>query len=530
MTRPDGIPDLPGAQAPERATRNGTGWYAVTGLSAGAFGIGAASLLAWIVDALSGATRSADPLVAVGGWIVDGVPPAVKAAAVNLFGTADKIALWCGLALVMGAILAGLGVLAARAPRLALGGVTVVVAIAALIVATRPDAAAMSALPTVGGGGVWAVLLTGWIGDRADQQRAGTGQPGLADRRSVLRLAAGAAAVSAVPIGRGLTAGSGAQTARASIVLPTAGATAPAAAAADLGTPGALPWQTPASAFFRIDTALRVPSVDPATWSLRVIGEVEREIVLTWAELLRKPLVERWVTLACVSNEVGGDLVGNARWLGWPVRELLAQAGPRAGADMVLSRSIDGWTAGTPLTALTDDRDALLAIGMNGQPLPANHGFPVRLVVPGLYGYVSATKWVTELKVTRFETDQGYWTPRGWSAFGPVKTASRIDVPRSGREVRAGTVAVAGVAWDTGRGIAAVQVRIDDGPWQPARLGDEPATSAWRQWVYTWDAQPGSHTVTVRAQDGTGQWQTADVRPSHPDGATGLHTITVRVV
>jgi DMSO/TMAO reductase YedYZ molybdopterin-dependent catalytic subunit len=235
------------------------------------------------------------------------------------------------------------------------------------------------------------------------------------------------------------------------------------------------------------------------------------------------------VTLTCVSNEVGGDLVGNALWTGWPVRELLAMARPRAGADMVLSRSSDGFTAGTPIGALTDDRDALLAVAMNGEPLPFEHGFPVRLVVPGLYGYVSATKWLTELKVTTFAADQGYWTPRGWSARGPVKTQSRIDVPRIGDHVKAGTVAVAGVAWAQHRGITGVEVQVDEGPWQGARLAAEPTTDAWRQWVLEWAATPGSHNLRVRAKDSTGQFQVAAEAPPAPDGATGYHQIVVNV-
>jgi hypothetical protein len=235
------------------------------------------------------------------------------------------------------------------------------------------------------------------------------------------------------------------------------------------------------------------------------------------------------VTLMCVSNEVGGDLTGNAVWTGWPVRELLKMAGPQPGADMVLSTSIDGWTAGTPLSVLTDDRNALLAIAMNGEPLPLEHGFPVRMVVPGLYGYVSATKWVTELKVTSFADDEGYWTPRGWSARGPVKTESRIDVPRSGDRVKTGTVAVAGIAWAQHRGIKAVEVRVDDGPWQAARLAEEPTIDSWRQWVLQWQAVKGSHTITVRATDAEGMVQTAQEAPPAPDGATGWHTITVNV-
>jgi DMSO/TMAO reductase YedYZ molybdopterin-dependent catalytic subunit len=281
--------------------------------------------------------------------------------------------------------------------------------------------------------------------------------------------------------------------------------------------------------FYRIDTALVVPRLDATQWRLRVTGMVDREVEIDWATLQGKPMREALVTLTCVSNEVGGDLIGNAVWTGWPVRELLAMAGPQAGADMVLQTSADGWTCGTPLTALTDDRNALLAIRMNGEPLPFEHGFPVRLVVPGLYGYVSATKWVTELKVTTFAKDQGYWTPRGWSAKGPIKTASRIDVPRVGATVPAGRVAVAGVAWAQHRGIRKVEVQVDDGPWQQARLAEEPTIDAWRQWVLPWDATRGSHTIRVRATDGLGELQTSVEAPPAPDGASGWHTITVRV-
>ena len=259
--------------------------------------------------------------------------------------------------------------------------------------------------------------------------------------------------------------------ARGRLTLPAAASPAPAIpAGAEAGVEGIAALVTPNPDFYRIDTALSVPSVNPDQWTLKVTGMVDREVSLSFAELLAKPLVERHITIACVSNGVGGDLIGNARWLGWPVRELLAQARPQPGADMVLSRSADGWTAGTPLEVLTEDRDALLAVGMNAEPLPLEHGFPVRLVVPGLYGYVSATKWVTELKVTRFADDAGYWTPRGWSERGPIKTSSRIDVPRSGRPVSAGTVVIAGVAWAQHTGIGKVEVRIDRGPWRDAEL------------------------------------------------------------
>ncbi|MBF6174536.1 molybdopterin-dependent oxidoreductase [Nocardia blacklockiae] len=299
--------------------------------------------------------------------------------------------------------------------------------------------------------------------------------------------------------------------------------------AAELRVPGLTPYVTPNSDFYRIDTALVVPQVSTETWSLRIHGMVEREIRLSYADLARRTPVERLVTLTCVSNPVGGDLIGNAHWLGYRLDELLAEAGPHPDADMVLSRSIDGFTAGSPLATLTDGRDALLAVGMNGEPLPVRHGYPARLVVPGLYGYVSATKWVTELEITRFDRAQAYWTKRGWSARGPIKTGTRIDTPRVGARLTAGRVPVAGVAWAQHRGITAVEVQIDDGPWQPARLAAEPSTDTWRQWVYDWDATPGPHTLRARATDGTGEVQTSDLRDVIPDGATGYPDVSVRV-
>ncbi len=241
-------------------------------------------------------------------------------------------------------------------------------------------------------------------------------------------------------------------------------------------------------------------------------------------------MVEALVTLTCVSNEVGGNLAGNAVWTGWPVRELLARAGVQEGADMVLSTSADGWTAGTPIEVLTDDRNALLAVWMNGEPLPAQHGFPVRMVVPGLYGYVSATKWVVDLLVTRFDQDQGYWTPRGWSERGPIKTASRIDVPRQGSEVAAGPAVIAGVAWDQHTGIERVEVRVDGQEWQEAELAAEPTVDAWRQWRLRWDAEPGDHTIEVRATNRDGEVQTEERQPPAPNGASGWHTVDVTAV
>ena len=318
--------------------------------------------------------------------------------------------------------------------------------------------------------------------------------------------------------------------ARRLFTLPTPAVAVPAVpAGAALDIPGLAPLVTPNSDFYRIDTALLVPAVDPETWSLKVFGLVDSEVTITFGELLALGLEESYTTLACVSNYVGGGLIGNALWLGYPIRKLLERAGPQAGADMVLSRSIDGFTASTPLGALTDDRNAILAVAMNGEPLPAEHGFPVRMVVPGLYGYVSATKWVTELKVTRFADDAGYWTPLGWSARGPVKLSSRIDTPRSGARLEPGSAVIAGVAWSQHVGVSRVEVRVDDGDWNEATLAVDLTVDSWRQWFIPWTATSGNHTVTVRATDANGVLQTEAVADVAPNGATGWHSIAVSV-
>jgi DMSO/TMAO reductase YedYZ molybdopterin-dependent catalytic subunit len=313
----------------------------------------------------------------------------------------------------------------------------------------------------------------------------------------------------------------------------------PATAAAPLTPQGALeiegltPLRTPNADFFRIDTALLVPEVDPSSWSLEIRGMVDRPFTLTYDELLALADVEADVTLACVSNEVGGRLVGNARWQGVPLRGLLERAGVQAGATQVVGRSVDGFTAGFPVDLALragsgpGDVGALVAVGMNGEPLPQVHGFPARLVVPGLYGYVSATKWLSAIELTTFE-EEGYWISRGWSREGPVKTMARIDVPRRGA-VPAGPQPIAGVAWAPSRGISRVEVRIDEGPWQEARLSDPLGVDVWRQWVLEWDAPPGQHMITARATDGTGQVQTSRIAPPAPDGASGHHRVLVQV-
>jgi DMSO/TMAO reductase YedYZ molybdopterin-dependent catalytic subunit len=302
---------------------------------------------------------------------------------------------------------------------------------------------------------------------------------------------------------------------------------APLPAGVNLNVKGLSPFITPNSSFYRVDTALLIPQVTPQSWHLRIHGMVEREINIDFAELLRRPLMESYITLACVSNPVAGPYIGNAKWLGASLASLLRTARPRAGADQLLCTSTDGFTSGTPIATVLDGRDALLAVAMNGSPLPVAHGFPARLVVPGLYGYVSATKWVTDIKVTTFAADAGYWVPRGWSQQAPIKTESRIDVP--GGSVSAGRTPVAGVAWAQHKGIDAVEVRVGRGPWNQARLAAVPGIDTWRQWVWDWDATRGTHTIEARATDATGYTQTPSPAAPEPNGATGYPSITVTV-
>ena len=526
MTQPrvDARPGRPAGRDDLRA--------AAAGLAAGAVTVGVGALLAVL------AGPSSDPLVAVGAAFVDATPGWLKDWAVALFGTADKAALAVGEALVLAALAAAAGVLARRHWT---AGAVVVVALgglAALAATTRADAGPLAAAPALAGAaaGLW---VLSWLLARLPQpvSTAGTSAPDVGarepGRRVFLQAAAlvTAAGVIGTVVGRVAAGGArSAQAIRAALKLPAPARAAPTPpAAVDVGVAGVEPWATPVEEFYRIDTAIVVPQVDPARWRLRVHGMVEQEVEIGWDELLASDLVEAWVTLACVSNPVGGGLVGNQRWLGLPVRDVLARAVPAPDADMVLSRSVDGFTASTPIEALTDERDALLAIAMDGAPLPPEHGFPVRLVVPGLYGYVSATKWVTELEVTRFDRAESYWTVRGWSPRGPVKTQSRIEVPRPGADVPAGDVVVAGTAWAQHRGVERVQVRVDDGPWQDCDLAADGGVDTWRQWRWAWhDAPSGEHLLAVRAWDPDGP-QTGVPAGAVPDGASGYDTLVVTI-
>jgi DMSO/TMAO reductase YedYZ molybdopterin-dependent catalytic subunit len=516
-------------------------WAAVAGVASAAVVLGVAELASLLVG------PAGSPLFAVGSLVIDLAPAGVKEFVIAVFGTGDKAALLTLLGVLILAISAAAGVIELRrSPRgVIVFGVGGLVALVAVL--TRAGATGFDGVPTVVGAVAGVVVL------RISEQRLGrwrdaaalasasaprpargaAGGPRL-ERRGFLTLAIVAGATSIVA-GTGARLVNAASTTvaaiRTTLTLPKPAVPAdPVPAGATLEIPGLSPFVTPNADFYRIDTALQVPSIDPDTWVLKISGMVQNEVSVTFAELLAKPLEEHLATLTCVSNDVGGDLIGNALWLGYPIRDLLAEAVPTPGADMVLSTSVDGFTAGTPLSVLQDaNTNALLAVGMNGVPLPVEHGFPVRMVVPGLYGYVSATKWVVELKVTKFSEDQGYWTPRGWDAKGPIKLASRIDTPLAGASLAAGTVAIAGVAWEQHVGVAAVEVQVDDGPWVTATLADSVSADTWRQWVYRWPAERGSHRIRVRATDANGATQAQAHRPPAPDGSEGWHSITVTV-
>jgi DMSO/TMAO reductase YedYZ molybdopterin-dependent catalytic subunit len=351
---------------------------------------------------------------------------------------------------------------------------------------------------------------------------------GAFDRRRFLRSAAlvtsGAVVAGSGAGGLGRARGGALAASRESLVLPV-----PADAAPPLPTGAGPGFVTANEAFYRVDTALSVPRLDAATWTLRIHGMIGTEVELSFADLVRRPLIERDITLNCVSGEVGGPYAGTARWLGVPVAPLLADLGVRPGADQLVARSADGMTIGTPLGAALDGRDTMLCVGMNGEPLPLDHGFPVRMLTPGLYGYAGACKWVTELELTTFAAFDAYWVRRGWSTGGTVRTASRIDRPQPFAQALSGPVTVAGVAWAQRRGIRSVEVRVDDGPWRRADLLPAPSVDTWVQWRWQWAATPGRHTLTVRATDGTGETQTEDRATPFPSGATGWHSTTVTI-
>lgn len=483
---------------------------ALIGVLSAGLGLAAAELLA-------AATRpAAGPLVAVGGAVIDATPTPVKEFAVRTLGTYDKPVLLGSIALVLVLFTAVVGVLTARRRWVAIAGAAVFGLAGAAAALSRPASAGFDAVPSLLGAVIAGGALTMWSRSRSASQ----------DRRAFLRTAllvtggtvlTGGAAETVKRVRGGAVAKS-----REAIALP-------AAAEPARPLPGGIAPGFYSGKLYRVDTALSVPKVDVAAWSLRIHGMVRRELTLSFDDLLRRPLIERDITLNCVSNEVGGPYIGTVRWLGVPLAPLLAELGVDPAADQLVARSVEGMTIGTPVATVLDGRDAMLCVGMNGEPLPLEHGFPVRMLTPGLYGYAGACKWLTELELTTFAAFDAYWVRRGWAARGPVKTASRIDKPQPFARVGAGKVAVAGVAWAQGRGIRGVEVRVDDRPWQKAELLPVPSSDTWVQWRYEWAATPGPHTLAVRATDGTGAVQPAERATPFPDGATGWHTVTATV-
>ncbi|MFF0729782.1 molybdopterin-dependent oxidoreductase [Streptomyces sp. NPDC004134] len=547
-----------------RARRTAAAHTAVTVAAAGLSGLVAAGAALGVADLVAVSVRvEAAPLNAVGAGVVDVTPAAVKDWAIRNFGEDDKLVLKSGVLVLLALFAVALGVLTLRMRRTGSAGVLAFGVLGAAAALSRPGLGAgpTDALPSVAGAVVGAGVLyalSGLLRQRASGQPVRpaaakgesreVGAPGPTDppqppfdRRRFALAASGAAAGSAGAwaLGRELGTGRAAEAvaSRDRLMLPVpASAAPPLPRGTDLGIDGLSPYLTPSRDFYRVDTALVVPKVDTTAWRLRIHGDgVLRELSLRFADLLRRELIERHVTLTCVSNQVGGPYVGNARWIGVPLAPLLREAGVRppsrgGPADQLVARSVEGMTIGTPVETVMDGRDAMLALGMNGEPLPFDHGFPARMLVPGLYGYVSACKWLTELELTTFDAYDPYWVRRDWAARAPIKTQSRIDTPRPLSTVKAGPVAVAGVAWAQHRGVERVEVRIDGGPWQAARLAAEDSIDTWRQWVWTWDAEPGSHTLQVRATDRGGDVQTTARAPVLPDGATGRHSVVVDVI
>ncbi len=478
------------------------------------------------------------PLVAVGTAVIDYAPPGSKELVVALFGTNDKVALTL---VVGGAVLlagAGIGLLARRSMLAASLAIVALIGVGTLAAfrdptATLANVLLSSALQVAAGILVLEVLL-----DAARPVRATAARPGVADaaRRGFLVKAGvlGAIALVGQGIGRSLIEGRAAATASAAVAIPASVDPAPSLAPDNaFDIEGLTPLVIPNDRFYRIDTALVTPSVDPTSWTLRVHGMVDREVTLTFDQLVELPLIERYVTIACVSNQVGGDLIGNARWTGVRLTDVLDMAGVQAGTTQIVPRSVDGWAAGFPtawVTAPERPRDALIAVKMNGEPLPVAHGFPARLIVPGLYGYVSATKWLTEIELTTLEAFDSYWVPRGWAKEAPILTQARIDLPKLGAQHRTGdTIQVAGVAWAMDRGISRVDVQVDDRDWQPATLATPIGPQTWVQWRFAWQAVAGRHTFTVRSTDGSGVEQESRVTRPDPDGARGYHSVSVQV-
>ncbi len=500
----------------------------LAGLVAGAIAITIGMLVAGILSVTS-------PVDAVGSTFIDHVPAWLKDLAIRWFGTNDKIALRVGILVILAIAAGALGSVSRRRPLVGTLGIGVFGLVGMFAALNRPNEPGSTFLPSLLGAVAGAVVLRRLLhhapaGPKATPQRSRV--PLGWDRRRFIVTGGAATAVAVVA---GATAVSledrRVERIRNAIPdsLPPASAPPTSAPAAGQQFDTATPFITPNDDFYRIDTALSFPRISIGSWKVEIKGMVSKPLSFTYAQLSALPQVQRTVTLACVSNGVGGDLISNATWQGVLLKDLLDQAVVDPAAEQVYSTSLDGWTCGFPVSVAMDGRDAMIAIGMNGTALPLEHGFPARLVVPGLYGYVSATKWLQTIELNKFSDAEGYWVPLGWARDGPIKTESRIDVPKRTDSVAAGPTKIAGVAWAQHRGIAKVEVNVDDGAWMPATLADDVTDDAWRQWSIDWNATSGRHKVQVRATDKTGATQTDQVADPAPDGASGYHTRTITV-
>jgi DMSO/TMAO reductase YedYZ molybdopterin-dependent catalytic subunit len=512
----------------------GLGYGVALGLVATGSGLAAAEVVVGLAEG------SASPVVPVGQVFIDWVPKPLKDWAIEQFGTNDKVVLVSGALIVVVLLGVTVGIMALRGQRAGAYALTSAIGVlGGVAVMTRPAPSFGKLLPTIVGT-VVSIAVLRWLSPRRNESDAIGGprfEP-MDRRRFVLgAIGVGSIAVLAGGLGRLLQNRFDVSGERAALALPAPDGPPPVLPGdVDLGIEGITPFVIPNGDFYRIDTALVVPQVSKDSWRLTIDGLVDRPMELTFDDLLARPQVERYITLSCVSNQVGGTLVGNALWQGVLLKDILEEAGLQQGAEQLASKSVDGWTCGTPVEVIMDGRDALLAVAMNGEPLPAQHGYPVRMVVPGLFGYVSATKWVTDMRLTRWEDFEGYWIPRGWSKLGPVKTMARIDTPRYGNSRPRGDVAIGGVAWAVHRGISAVQVRVEmadsdagPGPWMDAELGGVPSNDTWVQWVFRFDGEPGKYYIEARAVDGKGEPQPEEPRAVAPDGAQGYHRIALDV-
>jgi len=526
-TTPEGT--TPGVTTPGTTTPGATTipqrFGALAGLATGALAVAVGMFLA-------GSTEVVSPIDAVGSEVIDRAPHWLKNFAIETFGTNDKLALRIGIITILGIAALALGAASVRRWWIGTAGIAVFGIVGAASAVHRPGESGGAAVPSVLGAVVGATVLYRLVRPRLIEYPGVSRAPLGWDRRRFL-IASGATVATATVAG---ALGVQKEGERVSELREAAAVPLPAAELETLEIPpdaelfDETPFVTPNDDFYRIDTALSFPRIDIDKWSFEISGMVDTPMKVTYAELVAMPQVERVITLCCVSNEVGGDLIGNAVWRGVMLRDLLDQAGVQSGAEQVFSTSVDGWTCGFPVDAAFDGRDAMVAIGMNGETLPLEHGFPARLVIPGLYGYVSATKWLSKIKLTSWD-EEGYWVPRGWSREAPIKTQSRIDVVRavSGISGATGEYVIAGVAWAQHRGVDKVEVSIDDGPWLEAKLAADVSDDTWRQWLLEWDATAGEHRIQVRATDKTGATQTEETARPDPNGATGYHRIRVDI-